>query len=209
MLVSLPPLYPITDLALARIRSHFELVLALIAGGARWIQIREKELPHQELLVQVEQAVQQTLSRRITLVINDWIEMARSTGVSGVHLGQTDFPVEEARNQLPKKIIGFSTHSLEQARAANRLPVDYISIGPIFPTRTKTEYAPLGIEVLHEVRKVVSKPLVAIGGISLTNVAQVWAAGVDSVAVISDIMGSGDITSRAASYLRLWKKLNA
>lgn len=205
----LPPLYPITDRALSGARSHFRLTLDLIAAGATWIQIREKQSPAAEILEQIERAAACAFDRGVTLLINDWVEIARATRVSGVHLGQTDAAVEEARRVLPRKVIGFSTHSLQQAKAAARLPVDYLSIGPVFPTQTKTENPPLGLEVVRQVRGAVSKPLVAIGGINLTNVAEVWASGVDSVAVISDIMAHSDITERAAAYLDLWKQIHA
>lgn len=194
---------------MAGMRSHARLVLSLLEGGATWIQIREKQLPYPELLAQAGEALHSAALHNTTLVINDWVQLALETAISGVHLGQTDWAVREARIQLPGKIIGLSTHSLAQAREANRLPVDYISIGPIFATQTKTENPHLGVDVLRQVREVVSKPLVAIGGITLANVAQVWQAGADSVAVISDIMTHPDIAARTAEYLDLWKELHA
>ena len=209
MLLSLPPLYPITDLKLARAGSHAELVRCLIAGGARWIQLREKDLPPEELSRQVRQSCEVADSAGVILVLNDWVDIAQTTSVAGVHLGQADLPAEEARQKLAVKIIGLSTHSLEQAQAAMRLPVDYIAIGPVFATPTNTDHPPLGIEVLHQVRSAVNKPLVAIGGITLSNVAEVWSAGVDSAAVISDIMGHRDIARQTENYLRLWNKLHA
>ncbi len=206
----LPPLYPITDRVLGGARSHQDLVALLIAGGARWIQIREKQLSDEELIVQVEEALHTAGSAGVKILINDRLGIALKTGVAGIHLGQDDFSVEEALRLLPGAIIGFSTHNLAQAQTANSLPVDYISIGPIFPTRTKTENEPVGIDMLQRVRREISKPLVAIGGITLDNAFQVWDAGADSVAVVSDIMNYGDnIAARTAGYLKLWKKFHA
>jgi thiamine-phosphate pyrophosphorylase len=182
----------------------------LISGGACWIQIREKQLPDEELIVQVEDAIQVAKPAGVKILINDRVGVALKTKADGIHLGQEDFPVEEARALLPHAIIGFSTHNLTQASSANSLAADYISIGPIFPTRTKTENPSVGIDVLRRVRREVSKPLVAVGGITLENVLQVWDAGADSVAVVSDIMKyRGHIGSRTAGYLKLWNKFHA
>jgi thiamine-phosphate pyrophosphorylase len=185
------------------------LVRDLIAGGAIWIQIRDKELSDPELILQLRQTLQHVTSPKVKILVNDRVKIALQPGISGLHLGQDDFPVRKARRLLPRAIIGFSTHSLEQARAASRLPVDYISVGPIFPTQTKTENPPMGIQALREVRQEVFKPLVAIGGITLANVADVWGTGADSVAVISDIMKQRDIAGRIASYLAQWQKFRA
>lgn len=206
----LPPLYPITDRVLGGARPHGDLVGLLISGGACWIQIREKQLADEELIVQVEEALHVAEPAGVKILINDRVEVALKTRADGIHLGQSDFPVEEARSLLPRAIIGFSTHNLAQATAANSLPADYISIGPIFPTRTKTENQPVGIDMLQRVRREISKPLVAVGGITLENVLQVWNAGADSVAVVSDIMKHGDdIGARTAGYLKLWNKFHA
>ncbi|MBI2821726.1 MAG: thiamine phosphate synthase [Acidobacteria bacterium] len=207
MQMLLPPLYPITDRSLAAL-THWELVEALLAGGAGWIQIREKQMHLSQLQVEIVRAAE-AAANRATLVINDWVELASLPGIAGVHLGQGDLTVSEARRQLPARIIGLSTHSLEQAEQADRLPVDYIAIGPVFPTRTKSENPPLGMKIVGQVRRVVSKPLVAIGGVTLENAAEVWEAGADSVAVISDIMKHPDIAGRTADYFRLWNHLHA
>jgi thiamine-phosphate pyrophosphorylase len=206
--LSLPPVYPITDLTLAGASSHAVLTRALVQGGARWVQIREKQMGRQTLALQVEAAAG-SMPEGGRLLINDWAEMARDPSLDGVHLGQEDMAPEEARRLLPGKIIGISTHSLQQARAASKLPVDYIAIGPVFATATKSGNPPLGTAALSAVRDAVDMPLVAIGGITLENVVQVWSAGVESAAVISDIMGSGDIAARTAAYLRLWSDLYA
>ncbi|HEV8131912.1 MAG TPA: thiamine phosphate synthase, partial [Acidobacteriota bacterium] len=205
----LPPIYPITDRVIGGNRPHSDLARDLIAGGATWIQIRDKELSDPELILQLRQILQHVTSPKVKILVNDRVKIALQPGVSGLHLGQDDASVQEARRLLPHAIIGFSTHSLEQAKAADSLAVDYISVGPIFPTQTKIENPPMGIQTLRKIRQAVSKPLVAIGGITLTNVAEVWAAGADSVAVISDIMKQQDIAGRIASYLAQWQKIHA
>ena len=206
--LSLPPLYHITGL-LPSGGSHTELVSLLAAGGATWIQVRDKRPPDAELLAAVSEAAALARARNVTLLVNDWLDVALAAGAAGVHLGQDDLSVEEARRRFPGGIIGLSTHNLRQADAAGRLPVDYIAIGPIFRTATKTENAPLGLEVLRQVRRSVSRPLVAIGGITPENALLAWEAGADSVAVISDIIGSGDPAGRTALYFSLWKQFRA
>jgi thiamine-phosphate pyrophosphorylase len=192
----------------AGVPTHAELISRLLRGGATWIQIREKKLSDDALLAQLKPALER-LESGISLIINDRVGLAATAGIAGVHLGQDDAPVAQARAALPKAIIGISTHSLEQALRAAQLPVDYVSIGPVFPTTTKTGNPPLGLEVVRRVRSVVAKPLVAIGGISPANAAQLWKLGVETVAVVSDIMRSADMEGRVRRYLQLWSDLHA
>ena len=209
MAAPLSPIYPITDVELSGISSYLELVAELLRGGATWVQLREKRKPEGAILEQIEHAASYALDRGATLLVNDWVDVAQTTQAAGVHLGQADVPVETARSLLPDKIIGCSTHSLEQASAADRLRVDYIAIGPVFSTRTKTGNDPVGIAGVRQVRRAISKPLVAIGGITLANAAEVWDAGADSVAVIADIMTHRDIAGRVAAYLDFWRQLHS
>jgi thiamine-phosphate pyrophosphorylase len=119
-----------------------------------------------------------------------------------VHLGQEDLPLHAARKLMSGKIIGISTHDVEQAREAEAGRADYIGFGPIFGTATKeTGYSARGLEMLRRVREVVSIPIVAIGGITEGNVKQVWQAGADSVAIISDILGADDIAAKTNCIL--------
>jgi thiamine-phosphate pyrophosphorylase len=135
--------------------------------------------------------------------VNDRADVALIAGAAGVHLGQDDLNVTDARRFLgADRIIGFSTHNLEQAAAADRLPTDYLAVGPIFRTSTKVNADPVvGLEYLAAICSVVHKPVVAVGGIKLENVREVLQAGAHSVAVIRDLLDDPDIAGRVRAYL--------
>ena len=190
----LPRVYPLTDVQLSGL-SHAEQVHLLTLGGATLIQLREKHLPALQFYEHAIAAVAAARKTGAQLIINDRVDVALATGAQGVHLGQDDLPPEAARKLLGNEaVIGYSTHSIEQAQQALTLPIDYIAIGPIFETATKTDTSPtLGLEGLRAVRKAVGKvPLVAIGGISHINAGSVIEAGADSVAVISALLSDPD-----------------
>jgi len=190
--VKLPRIYPLTDVKLSGI-SHAEQVKLLSLGGASLVQLREKRMPAREFYEQAKEAVAVALSCGVQLLINDRIDVALAVGAHGVHLGQDDMPPEAARRLLGSNaVIGYSTHNIEQAIAATKLPIDYLAIGPIFATTSKSDTAPvLGFDGLRAVRQAIGAiPLVAIGGITSANAADVIAAGADSVAVISALLSN-------------------
>ena len=190
----LPKLYPITDRRLSGL-SHAAQVARLCEGGARLVQLREKHLSPREFYREAEGALKVARSRGVRLVINDRADIALAVGADGVHLGQDDMPPEAARALLGEgAVIGFSTHGVEQAVAAARLPVDYIAIGPVFATQSKENPDPsVGLEGVARVREAVGRlPLVAIGGITQENARSVLDAGADSVAVISALLAPAD-----------------
>ena len=203
---ALPSIYPITDTRTSGL-SHVEQVRQLTEGGATLIQVREKEAASGEFFEAAREAVRYAHERGVKIIINDRVDIAIAAGADGVHLGQDDLPPDEARKLLgPDAIIGFSTHSAEQARTALDLPVDYIAIGPIFATSTKPDPDPVvGLAGLREVRLVTSGfPLVAIGGIDAENGAKTLANGADSLAVISSVLSEpGKITERIRAMLGL------
>jgi thiamine-phosphate pyrophosphorylase len=185
--INLPKIYPITDRRLSGL-SHAEQVRRLGAGGATFVQLREKHLSPREFHREAEDALRVARGLGVRLIVNDRVDIALALGADGVHLGQDDLPPAAARELLGgPAVIGFSTHNEEQAREAARLPVDYLAIGPIFQTSSKENPDPVvGLEGLRRVRRIVGQiPLVAIGGIHPENVREVFAAGADSVAVIS------------------------
>lgn len=187
---SLPRVYALTDVQLSGL-SHAEQVELLSAGGATLLQLREKEMPPREFYEEAKKAVDVALRRGVQLIVNDRVDVALAVGAHGVHLGQDDMPPEAARKLLgPEAVIGYSTHNIEQAIAATRLPIDYLAIGPIFATTSKTDTAPvLGLDGLRTVRQAIGTfPLVAIGGITHANAREVIEAGADSVAVISALL---------------------
>jgi len=182
----LPKVYALTDVELSG-RSHAEQVELLTQGGASLIQLREKKMPALEFYEHAKAAV----AVGVPLIINDRVDVSIAVGARGVHLGQDDLPPEAARRLLgPDAIVGYSTHNIDQALAAVKLPIDYIAVGPIFQTTTKTDTFPiLGLEGLRAVRAAIGEfPLVAIGGITHANAPEAIAAGADSVAVISALL---------------------
>jgi len=187
---SLPKVYPITDTQLSGL-SHVEQVRRLISGGARLIQLRDKHASPREFYQQAATALQVAREHNVKLIINDRVDVALAIRADGVHLGQTDIPVEAARRLLgPAAIIGFSTHNIAQASLARALPVDYLAFGPVFETSTKQNPDPVaGLHTLRDVRDAIgSLSLVAIGGITLSNSADVLTAGADSLAIISALI---------------------
>ncbi|HEV2913939.1 MAG TPA: thiamine phosphate synthase [Pyrinomonadaceae bacterium] len=190
--LDLPKLYPITDARLSGL-SHAEQVARLGAGGATFVQLREKQLSPRELYQEASEALRVANELGVRLIVNDRVDIALALRADGVHLGQDDLAPEAARRLLgPEAIIGYSTHNLEQAVEAARLPVDYIAIGPVFATSSKEKAdALVGMDELRRVRREVgSIPLVAIGGISRENAREVLDAGADAVACISALLAT-------------------
>lgn len=191
MRVKLPKVYPITDRQLSGL-SHAEQVQRLINGGATFVQLREKDLSPIDFLREAEAAAKVAGNNRVTLIINDRVDIAMAINARGVHLGQDDMPVEAARRLVQDDtLIGFSTHTQQQMKTAVELPIDYVAFGPIFTTSSKQDHDPaVGLEQLRAVRNIAADlPLVAIGGITAANVQAVLEAGADSVAVIASVIG--------------------
>lgn len=203
MSLSLPKLYPITDTTLSGL-SHAEQIELLAAGGATFIQLREKKAWSREFYDAALVAMSVARKLGVQVIINDRVDIAIAVKADGVHLGQDDLPPEHARRLLgDSRLIGFSTHTVEQALEADSTPVDYIALGPVFATSTKANPDEIvGLETISEVSRRVSKPLVAIGGISLDTARSVIDAGADSVAVISELLSAtGDIAARTRIFL--------
>lgn len=192
MSFNLPKVYPITDTRLSGL-SHAEQVTRLIQGGATLIQLRDKDASPREFYHQAAAALQVARNHSAKLIINDRVDVALALKADGVHLGQSDLPVEAARNLLgDDAIIGFSTHDITQAKLAATMPLDYIAFGPIFQTTTKENPDPVaGLAALRKARASIgSLPLVAIGGVNLINAAEVLRAGADALAIISELVAS-------------------
>jgi len=188
--LDLPKVYPITDTHLSGL-SHAQQVARLIEGGASLIQLRDKNAAPQEFYREAAAALQIARDHNARLIINDRVDVALALKADGVHLGQTDLPVEAARRLLGKgAIIGFSTHNLRQAKSATAMPVDYIAFGPVFQTSSKENPEPVaGLSALRKARAIIgSLPLVAIGGITVANALEVLQAGADALAIIADLL---------------------
>ena len=190
---SLPAVYPITDTSISRL-SHAEQVAVFADGGATFVQLREKRMPALQFYEQAKAAQAVAAQRGVQLIINDRVDIALALGGVGVHLGQDDLPPEAARRLLGEEaVIGYSTHSVEQAVQATRFPIDYLAIGPIFPTATKENPSPVvGLDGVRAVRSAIGNlPLVAIGGITPANLPAVIDAGANSGAMISGLWSAG------------------
>ncbi len=206
----LPAIYPITDRRLSNL-SHYGQIKRLIAGGAAFVQIREKELLPGDWVDDARQAVEYAHRKGVIVVINDRVDVALAVHADGVHLGQDDLPPQEARRLLGEAaIIGYSTHNLEQFSRALKLPIDYAAFGPVFGTFTKKDAdTTVGLDLLKEAsRSKGNKPLTAIGGIDGSNVAKVLDAGADSAAMISYLVSDGsEIEKRMSDAIRLYNIL--
>ncbi len=200
--LTLPPLYAIFDPEQTKARAAETVLRELLEGGIELLQLRAKVMPSRDILRLACAARTLTHAYACRLIVNDRVDVALACGADGVHLGQEDLPLVAARKLMGDKLIGISTHDLEQARAAERGGADYIGFGPMFGTTTKaTGYSARGVEMLRVIRKGVSLPIVAIGGITEANVTQVWQAGASSAAIISDLLGADDVTDKVKRIL--------
>jgi thiamine-phosphate pyrophosphorylase len=199
-MISLPRLYAIADAAFV---NPVILARELFDGGARLVQIRNKNASAREFFDQVI-AVLEFAPADSHVIVNDRADVALLSGAGGVHLGQTDLPPQRIRKILSgNQIIGYSTHSSRQALDAEALPVDYIAAGPVFPTSTKSDVDPvIGLNGLREICSRAGRPVVAIGGITMENARDVFACGAASVAVISDLLKSHHVARRTEEWLR-------
>ncbi len=204
MKLRLPPVYPITDKALAAKPTHYAIVKELVRGGAVLVQIRDKETPVRELLPDLQRCVEFAQRHGVLLIINDRCDLALSCGASGVHLGQEDLHPGSARELLGRRsVIGYSTHSIKQLRQACSLPVDYIGFGPVRTTTTKQDLSPVvGLEGLRLACRESTKPVVAIGGIGMELIPAVLEAGAASAAVISALMRCPDLARGMEQLLK-------
>ena len=193
----------ITDPELGRGRSHVDIVRQALEGGAPMIQLRDKSAGLRQLLPQAQEIASLCRERGAHFIVNDRLDLALAVNADGVHLGQDDLPPTAARAALGSgKILGVSTHSLEQAIRAAREGADYLGIGPIFPTSTKgTGYEPVGCAMIRQLRARLELPLIAIGGITLDTIGPVIRAGAAGVAVISAIAGAEDVTLATRGFL--------
>jgi len=196
-------LYVVTDRQLTGGRPLRLVVEAAMRGGARAVQLREKDLPPRELYPLALEMRQLTQVYGARLLINDRVDVALAVNADGVHLTTTSLPASIARQVLgPGRLIGVSTHTLAEAQAAVDEGADFLVFGPVFFTPSKAPYGqPVGLDALRHVRAVVKSPILAIGGIKPTNLDQVLAAGADGIAVISAIISADDPTAATQNLL--------
>ncbi len=197
----------VTDRGLCRGRPLEAVVEAALEGGVTMVQLREKDATTRAF-VELARRIQVLVRRyNVPLIINDRLDVALTVDAAGVHLGQQDLPVAEARRLLgPDKIIGLSIESVEQATAANHSAADYFGISPVYATATKPDAPPaLGLEGVVAIRAKTDRPLMAIGGIAAQNAADVMRAGSDSLAVVSAICSADDPAAAARTLAAIMK----
>jgi thiamine-phosphate diphosphorylase len=200
--LTLPSLYAILDPEQTQGRSPDMVVHQLLEGGVKMIQLRAKAMSSRDFLELARIARELTTPFDCKLIVNDRVDIALASAADGVHLGQEDLPLQIGRNLLGDKIIGISTHTVDQAKEAEENGADYIGFGPMFGTNTKdTGYGARGLEMLAQLREVVALPIVAIGGITEATVEDVWHAGADAAAMISDILKAEEITAKVRAIL--------
>lgn len=199
------PLYTIADTLGRAELSFVNLAERLCVGGAKLLQLRAKEVSSRDFLAIAREI--KAICRRYgcLLIVNDRADIALAVDADGVHVGQEDLPLAAARKVLgPRKIIGVSTHDPEQAREAERGGADYIGFGPLFGTASKaTGYSARGLDQLREIRRLVTLPIVAIGGISTERAPSALAAGANTVAMISDLVLACDVAAKVRETLQI------
>lgn len=175
-------------------KSLEEVLQDVIEGGADAIQLREKTMSDREFLIIARQVRKVTAQSKTVFIVNDRVEIARKADADGLHIGQSDIDITTARSILGhNKIIGVSTHTISQARRAQQSGADYIGAGPVFSTTTKSYEPPVGLDYVQQVKKEITIPFVAVGGINIGNVQEVLRAGGRRIAICSAIICSENI----------------
>lgn len=193
-------IYPVTCQRLSAGRTDLEVVDGIIRGGARIVQLREKEISAREIYRLALELRKKTAEAGVLLIINNHVDIALAVDADGVHLGQDDLPVEAARKLAPELLIGASTHSVAEALQAWDEGADYINIGPIFPTRTKEGiHSFLGPEAIPEISSRVHLPFTVMGGIKAGNMDQVLQKGARRIAMVTEITAAPDIAETVGS----------
>jgi thiamine-phosphate pyrophosphorylase len=209
MSVVFPPLYAIIDPSLLKM-SELSFAESMAESGVQLLQYRHKHgstrqiFEMSNLLSHRVSSLAQTDARRVRFIVNDRPDIALLVGAGGVHVGQTDLGVEQSRAIVGRELwVGVSTHTLGQVEAADRTSADYVAFGPVFATATKEQADPVvGLRLLAQARSRTSKPLVAIGGITLERARDTYLAGADSLAVARDILAARDPGAQARAFLK-------
>jgi thiamine-phosphate pyrophosphorylase len=191
-------LYLITDRHQTLGRNLLTVLEEAIRGGVRAIQLREKDLSAKELYALAQEVRKLTEVAGVKLFINDRVDVALAVEADGVHLGQQSLPPRVVRRLIGNKLLGVSTHNLQEALQAQDSGADFITFGPLFFTPSKAPYGkPVGLEALKEVRKFISVPILGLGGIKKDSVREVLLAGADGISVISAILCASDVYQAA------------
>ncbi len=201
-------LYAVTDRSWLRGQTLYEQVEEALKGGATFIQLREKKLDYEDFLEEAKQIQKLCKEYKVPFVINDNVEIAKQIGADGVHVGQDDMESGKVRTLLGEdKIIGVSAHNVEEALLAQEHGADYLGVGAVFNTTSKDDVSTLSHEVLKEICKAVSIPVIAIGGINEENVSKLAGSGICGIAVISTIFAKDDIKEATKSLRQKVEKM--
>ena len=195
-------LYPVIGERFCGGRPALEILEGVIQGGAKIVQLREKELPLRDVFARAEQFREVTSREGVLLVINDRVDIALAVDADGVHLGQEDLSLTAARRIAPDLLIGVSSHSLEEALAARDGGADYVNVGPIFPTNTKEGLVrPLGPGAVNRIGERAGIPFTVMGGIKEENISEVISRGARRVAVVTAVTEAGDVLKSTRSLV--------
>lgn len=198
-------LYLVTDRELLGERDLEDCIELAIQGGVTLVQLREKSVSTLKFLQLAIKVKEITSHYHIPLIINDRLDIAMAVDADGLHVGQDDLPMLKARELFPNKIIGVSVSTLAEALIAQQQGADYLGVGAVFSTTTKTDAPEVSLDQLALIKKSVTIPVVAIGGINRTNLQQVMATGVDGVSVVSAILAQEDILKAATQLQKLMR----
>lgn len=201
-------LYLITDRTLVGSKEFYTSIRDALEGGVTLLQVREKDASVQDFYNIGLNLKKIAREYRVPLIVNDRVDIALALDADGVHVGQGDLPPAVIRRIIgPNKILGYSVSNLEQARAGERLGVDYLGAGPVYATGSKADASsPIGLNVLKNIKESVSIPVVGIGGIGLANLAEVKDTGIDGISVISAILSQEDPGRAARELGDLWRR---
>ena len=189
-------IYPVTCEELSEGRDNIRVLEDVLAGGAKIVQLREKNWSKKQLYQVALEFKKRTQGCGALLMINDHVDVALAAGADGVHLGRSDLPLPAARSIAPELILGASSHSLEQALEAEQAGADYVNIGPVFSTQTKENNAPLGEEAIKSIAPELDIPFTVMGGINTENISRVLEAGARRIAMVSGITRAPDMEKR-------------
>ncbi|MFC1478081.1 thiamine phosphate synthase [Candidatus Margulisiibacteriota bacterium] len=200
-------IYPVITERFCRNGSAVKTLQELIKGGIKIVQLREKELPQKSIYEMAQQFRDITAESGVTLIINDYIDIALDIKADGVHLGQRDFPCHIVRKIAPDLIIGVSTHNFDEALKAEQNGASYINIGPVFPTQTKTTgINPLGIETVSDIAAKIKIPYTVMGGIKKDNIPHLIEAGAKRIAMVTELTQAEDIPAKVRELQALFSK---
>lgn len=203
--VDMEGIYIITDEQLVPGRSHVDIARAAVEGGARIIQLRDKNASDEYMLKAGLEIRRITREAGAIFIVNDRLDVALACDADGLHVGQGDMPASEIRPLLQGKLLGVSVGNVEEAIRAREDGADHVGFGPVYPTSTKLDACPVtGIDQIAAIEAACGLPVVAIGGISLQNVADVAAAGADSAAIISAVVCAEDMVEATRNLVRAW-----